>query len=111
MLGLLALTGADEHPAVVGFEEPENGVHPPRIQLIAELLKTRETLNQSQYIVTTHSPILPDLLSNKSLFVVQRTDGRTRVDPFWTWGPFGRSEDIGEALSTIMNSRVSLNAS
>ena len=99
MLGLLALTGADEHPAVVGFEEPENGVHPPRIQLIAELLKTRETLNQSQYIVTTHSPILPDLLSNKSLFVVQRTDGRTRVDPFWTWGPFGRSEDIGEALS------------
>ena len=39
MLGLLALTGVDDAPALVGFEEPENGVHPRRIQLIAELLK------------------------------------------------------------------------
>ena len=101
MLGLLALTGADEHPALVGFEEPENGVHPRRIQLIAELLKTRETLKQSQYIVTTHSPILPDLLSDKSLFVVQRSDGQTCVNQFsTTWGgALGRGSDIGEALS------------
>lgn len=99
MLGLLALTGADEHPALVGFEEPENGVHPRRIQLIAELLKTRKILNQSQYIVTTHSPILPDLLSDSSLFVVQRTEGQTRIDPFSTWGPLGRGGSIGEALS------------
>ena len=99
MLGLLALTGADEHPALVGFEEPENGVHPRRIQLIAELLKTRESLKQSQYIVTTHSPILPDLLSDSSLFVVQRTDGHTRVTPFSTWGPLARGSSIGEALT------------
>ena len=32
MLGLLALTGVDDAPALVGFnEEPENGVHPRRI--------------------------------------------------------------------------------
>ena len=99
MLGLLALTGADEHPALVGFEEPENGVHPRRIQLIAELLQTRESLKQSQYIVTTHSPILPDLLSDRSLFVVQRTDGRTRIDPFSAWGPLARGSSIGAALS------------
>ena len=99
MLGLLALTGADEHPALVGFEEPENGVHPRRIQLIAELLKTRESLRQSQYIVTTHSPILPDLLSDRSLFVVRRANGETRVDSFSTWGPLGRDGSIGEALS------------
>lgn len=99
MLGLLALTGADPHPALVGFEEPENGVHPRRIQLIAELLKTRETLRQSQYIVTTHSPILPDLLSEKSLFVVQRVDGQTRVSAFSTWGALARGRGIGEALS------------
>ena len=35
MLGLLALTGAADGPALVGFEEPENGVHPGRIDLIA----------------------------------------------------------------------------
>ena len=99
MLGLLALAGTDEHPALVGFEEPENGVHPGRIQLVAELLKTRESLQQSQYIVTTHSPILPDMLSDKSLFVVRRSEGQTRVDPFSTWGPLDRGGSIGEALS------------
>ena len=28
LLGLLALTGADAPPSLIGFEEPENGVHP-----------------------------------------------------------------------------------
>ena len=99
MLGLLALTGVDEHPALVGFEEPENGVHPGRIQLIAELFKTRRSLKQSQYIVTTHSPVLPDLLPDSALFVVRRADGKTRVDPFSTWGPLDRGRRIGETLS------------
>ena len=99
MLGLLALTGVDDAPALVGFEEPENGVHPRRIQLIAELLKTQETLRQTQYIVTTHSPILPDLLADNSLFVMNRIDRKTRIEPFSTWGPLGRRSGIDQALS------------
>ena len=98
MLGLLALTGADEVPSLVGFEEPENGVHPRRIRLIAELLKTRSRLGPTQYIVTTHSPILPDLLSGDSLFAVRRVDRQTHIDPFTTWGPLARSNDIEYAL-------------
>ena len=99
MLGLLALTGVDDAPALVGFEEPENGVHPRRIQLIAELLKTQETLRQTQYIVTTHSPILPDLLADNSLFVMNRIDRKTQIEPFSTWGPLGRRSGIDRALS------------
>ncbi len=99
MLGLLALTGVAEAPALVGFEEPENGIHPRRIQLIAEFLKTQEMLRQTQYIVTTHSPILPDLLSDSSLFVVNRINHKTRIEPFSTWGPLGRNSDIAQALS------------
>lgn len=98
MLGLLALTGADEAPSLVGFEEPENGVHPRRIQLIAELLKTHASLGSTQYIVTTHSPILPDLLPDDSLFAVRRNQRRTRIDPFSTWGPLGRRSDIDQAF-------------
>ena len=99
MLGLLALTGVEEGPALVGFEEPENGVHPRRIQLIAELLNTQKTLNNSQYIVTTHSPVLVDLLDARSLFVVKRNHRTTRIESFSTWGPLGRSDDIQRALS------------
>lgn len=98
MLGLLALAGAKEGPALVGFEEPENGIHPRRIQLIATLLKTRAGLGLTQYIVTTHSPILADLLPNDSLFVVRRQGGQTSIEPFSVWGPLARKADIDSAL-------------
>ena len=84
MLGLLALTAVDEPPALVGFEEPETGVHPRRIPMIAQLLESRSRLYSglhSQYVVTTHDPFLPDLVSNRSLFVVQRTRAHQRPDP------------------------------
>ena len=99
MLGLLALTGAGEAPALVGFEEPENGVHPRRIQWIAELLKTQQFLGQTQYIVTTHSPVLADFLTDESLFAVRRPNGQTRIDPFSAWGSLGRRDEINRALS------------
>jgi hypothetical protein len=31
---------------LLGFEEPENGVHPRRFRLIAALLKTRATMRK-----------------------------------------------------------------
>ncbi len=98
LLGLLALTGAANPPSLVGFEEPENGVHPRRIKMIAELLNTRSSVGQSQYIVTTHSPLLPDLLPDDSLFAVRRIDRRTEIDSFLTWGPLARRRDIDNAL-------------
>lgn len=101
MLGLLALAGAKSPPALVGFEEPENGIHPRRIEMIAELLTTRASLGQTQYIVTTHSPLLSDRMPDDSLLVVRRADGRTRVDPFADWGPLGpvgRKGDIHHVL-------------
>ena len=100
MLGLLALTGVEESPALVGLEEPENGVHPRRIQLIAEFLKTQEILGQSQHIITTHSPILPDMLADNCLYVVRRIDRHTRIEPFATsWGPLMRGRDIDRSLN------------
>ena len=99
MLGLLALTGVKDAPALVGFEEPENGVHPRRIQLITELLKTQEILGQTQHIVTTHSPILPDLLADDCLYAVRRLNRKTLIDPFATsWGPLGRGGGIDRTL-------------
>ena len=104
MLGLLALASV-ETPALVGFEEPENGVHPRRIELIAELLRTRRSLGQTQYIVTTHSPRLPDLLPEESLFVVRRQNSQTHITrltdcgPVADWGSLGRSDGVRQALA------------
>ena len=63
--------------------------------MIAELLKTRASLGATQYIVTTHSPVLPDLLPDDSLLAVRRFGRRTRIDPFSAWGPLRRRGGIG----------------
>ena len=98
LLGLLALTGVGVAPSLVGFEEPENGVHPRRIQLIADHLKTRASSGKTQYIVTTHSPTLPDLLPDESLFTVGKSRRRTRIEPFSHWGSLGRPRAIDRAF-------------
>jgi predicted ATPase len=98
VLGLLALSGVKEPPAVIGFEEPENGVHPRRIRDIAKILVSRAESGNTQLIVTTHSPILPDHLDDVSLFVCRKKDGATAIEPFATWGPLGRKSEIDTAL-------------
>lgn len=98
ILGLLSLAGAKEQPSLIGFEEPENGIHPRRIQLVAELLKTRASSGEAQYIVTTHSPLLPDLVSDESLFVCKRVDGETRIEPFAAWGALAKRGEVDRAL-------------
>jgi predicted ATPase len=98
VLGLLALSGVKEPPALIGFEEPENGVHPRRIRDIAKILQSRAESGVTQLIVTTHSPILPDHIRDKSLFVCQKKNGATTIEKFSTWGSLSRGSDIDAAL-------------
>lgn len=97
-LGLLALGGVKEPPALIGFEEPENGVHPRRIRDIAKILTARAESGNTQLVVTTHSPILPDHVPDDSLFVCRKENGATIIEPFETWGPLGRKAGIDTAL-------------
>lgn len=109
ILGLLSLVSAKDPPALLGFEEPENGIHPRRIRMIADLLKNRAATGDTQLIVTTHSPILPDMVSDENLFVCHKKQGHTAIDPFSTWGPLGRSSDIDKALNaeeTTVSERI-----
>ena len=60
ILGLLAILSPNNPATTIGFEEPENGVHPRRLKLIADLLKNAS--RKKQIIVNSHSPLLPDYL-------------------------------------------------
>ena len=66
-LRLLALTIMqfdERHRGLLCFEEPENGIHPQRIKLMAELLYNlsadfeNDDMPLRQVIVNTHSPLL-----------------------------------------------------
>jgi len=98
VLGLLALGGAKAPPSLIGFEEPENGIHPRRIRMVADLLRNRALTGETQLIVTTHSPILPDLFANENLFVCRKENNHTVIEPFATWGSLKRRDDIDKAL-------------
>jgi predicted ATPase len=100
VLGLLALGGVKEPPGLIGLEEPENGVPPGRIRRIAELLTARAGAGDTQLIVTTHSPILPDLIPDQFLYVCRRVQRHTRIASFTSWGALGRKPDIERALDT-----------
>jgi predicted ATPase len=63
--------------SLIGFEEPELGVHPGAIRLLFDLFKEAST--RSQVLLTTHSPDLLDLLPIDDIRVVERRDGATTV--------------------------------
>ncbi len=100
ILGLLALVSAEAPPTLIGFEEPENGVHPRRIQRIARFLETRMRLEDVQLIVTTHSSLLPDLVPAESLYVCRKVKGNTEIEPFNMMhvGPLWKKSEIEVAL-------------
>ena len=67
-LCLLAILLDPEPPRLVGIEEPEVGMHPDLIPQLADLLV--DASSRCQLIVTTHSDILVDSMSDRPEAVV-----------------------------------------
>lgn len=83
-IALLATLLAPNPPPLVCIEEPELGLHPDAMTLIAELLK--EASQRMQLIVTTHSDALVSALSDEpnSIVTCERLGAGTslrRIDP------------------------------
>ena len=70
---MTALLGEPE-TNLLGIEEPENYIHPSALSAFVEYM--RDSQDRVQFMVTTHSPLLLDLLDDPaSVCVVQRGDG------------------------------------
>ena len=78
-LCLLAILLDPEPPPLIGIEEPELGIHPDLLPKIADLLV--DASERCQLIVTTHSDVLVDALSEcpESIVVCEKHDGRTNM--------------------------------
>ena len=111
LLTLVAFKNDPEHHGVLCFEEPENGVHPFRLERMAELLSQLTTdfadpdqaaLPLRQLLVNTHSPafikqpsVLPHLLFAQSV---------TSVNP----GPGGQVQRVTRITPTESSTRPRL---
>lgn len=100
ILGLLAIGSSSEPPGLTGFEEPENGVHPRRIRLIAEQLKSHTRSREKQIIITTHSTLLADMMPNDALFVCRKEKGHTLITPYENLFELGRDSEIANHMDT-----------
>lgn len=95
VLGLLAITNPLEPLSLVGYEEPENGVHPNRLAMVARLLENAATRGDTQFILNTHSPVLPEHLQRTDGALLVRCFRRGRVTRF---APFDDAE-LGTLLT------------
>jgi len=100
VLGLLAIANPIEPVSLVGYEEPENGVHPRRLALVANLLAGIAERGNTQLLVNTHSPVLPEFfMEGDSLLLRCYRSGRATVfDPFPSPGPLFAAKRIEQAL-------------
>jgi len=82
----VALFFQPEMPKVLMIEEIENGIHPTRLRLLLELLKSQSAATGTQIMATTHSPIVLAWLEEEdygTTFVCQRDEesGATSITP------------------------------
>jgi predicted ATPase len=78
-LCLLAILCDPEPPPLIGLEEPELGLHPDLLPQVADLLV--DAAQRTQLIVTTHSDILVDALTDhpEALVICEKHEGRTQM--------------------------------
>jgi predicted ATPase len=61
------------------FEEPENGIYPGALELLADEFKAAPGSNRGQVLLTTHSPALLDCFSAEEIRVVELVDLETKI--------------------------------
>jgi len=76
-LCMLAIFRCPTPPPLIVVEEPELGLHPDLIRLVASLVK--EASSRTQLIVTTHSPDLVSELEPEDVLIVEKADGATEM--------------------------------
>ena len=67
-------------PSTIVIDEPELGLHPYAIEILAEMIKS--TAITTQVIVSTQSPALVDSFSPENIIVVNRENGATTFNRY-----------------------------
>lgn len=75
LFAYLLLLQDPEPPALIGIEEPENGLYHQLLEPLAlEIKHATKQPNGPQIILTTHSPYLIDALQPKDVWIMEKDD-------------------------------------
>jgi predicted ATPase len=115
VLALCAMAVNPFHSGLVAFEEPENGVHPRRIEAIAKIVAN--AARRRQVVVTTHSPLFvseilhlvkSEELDSDDVRLVTCAGGPdgTRVTIFESAGDLFADSQVSKALTSTEDAAV-----
>ena len=76
-LATLLMQPASLHPSLILLDEPELGLHPYAITILASLVEQASV--ETQVILATQSPILLDHFKPEDVLVADRADGATKI--------------------------------
>ena len=77
VLATLLLQPASLRPSVILLDEPELGLHPYAITMLASLIKQASV--ETQVVLATQSPLLLDHFRPEDVLVAERVDGATAL--------------------------------
>lgn len=99
ILALIGITNSPVTASVIGYEEPENGVHPTRLTWIASLFEESALSGGTQFIMNTHSPQFPALFSRDHSLTLQchKKQGLTNFEKIHR-NPMMEQRDLEAAL-------------
>ncbi len=66
------------------IEEPENGLHPRQLRIVADTLRSIATEHGTQVVLTTHSPLLLNHFGAEETLLVTRSEAGVSVRPMST---------------------------
>ena len=78
-LFLLVVLGSSQPPPLIAIDEPETGLHPSMLPLVAEF--AADAARRTQVILTTHSPQFLNAFQNRAdiVTVVEYHEGKTHL--------------------------------
>jgi predicted ATPase len=82
LLCLMAILKTPDPPSLICIDEPELGLHPDWIKLVAELLQ--DAAARTQVIVATHSPHIVAKLEPEQVIVTEKVEGETHLNQLKT---------------------------
>jgi predicted ATPase len=100
-LAIITLINESRYPRIILFEEIENGLNPKTLKIIFDRILEISRQKQMQFFITTHSPILLELMSTSPSYVIisEQKDGLSTFTPLNTiLDKFGPNYEHGESL-------------
>jgi len=108
LLCLLGIAVAPAAPALVAYEEPENGVHPARLDILAHILRSLAQRGRTQVILTSHSPTFLGRLRDADFVVCKRGEDSGSVllnyserDKLYAYTDVDKASDVAETLGGL----------